>query len=74
MTKTETTNYTTPGNHNLHIPSKEYFSRFASNRLTNTDFCTDCAGNAVEKTETAIRWTYSNEKKRGMKFLYKGWN
>lgn len=71
MTETKTT-YVTPGNHNLHIPSKKDFRLYASNLLTNTDFCTDCPGCAAQKTASAIGWTLSNEKKRGMSWLY-GW-
>jgi hypothetical protein len=64
MTK-QSTPYITPGSNNLHIPSRSEFLRLTSNLLTTSDFCTDySSGYAIDKVSSAIRWTYSNEKRR----------
>lgn len=64
------TSYTTPGSHNLHIPSHSEFHRYTSNRIVMGDFCTDYnSGFAVEEAASAIRWTIKNEKKRNTKSL-----
>lgn len=54
-------NYTKKHN-TLHIPTREEFHRYASNTLSESDFCTDYPGlpsYQVNKTASAIRWTIS---------------
>lgn len=56
-----TENYTKKHN-TLHIPSREEFHRYASNTLSEADFCTDYPGREgcqINKTSSAIRWTIS---------------
>lgn len=43
-------------------PSREEFHRYASNLLTEADFCTYSPGNAVNKAANALRWTVNNNK------------
>lgn len=64
MTETHT-HYTTPGNHNLKVPSRDEFHRFASNLLSNADFCTDYpADYIIDKTSSALRWTIMNARNK----------
>lgn len=54
-------NYTKKHN-TLHIPSREEFHRYASNTLSEADFCTDYPGREgcqINKTSSALRWTTS---------------
>lgn len=54
-----TENYTKKHN-TLHIPSREEFHRYASNTLSEADFCTDYPGRdgyQVNKAASAINWT-----------------
>lgn len=56
-----TENYTKKHN-TLHIPSREEFHRYASNTLSEADFCTDYPGREgcqINKTSSALRWTIS---------------
>lgn len=70
MTETKTKkNYTTPGSHNLQIPAKNHFLRYACEILAESgaDFCTNHAGRpgmVVDKIASSISWTYKNEKNR----------
>ena len=60
MTETHT-HYTTPGNHNLRIPSREEFHRYASDTLSEADFCTDYPTEyAINKIASSLRWTKIN--------------
>ena len=60
MTETHT-HYTTPGNHNLRIPSREEFHRYASDTLSEADFCTDYPTEyTVNKIASSLRWTKIN--------------
>ena len=61
MTETQT-KYTTPGTHNLQIPSIEEFHRYANNLITDGDFdATHPSGNQIGKVDSALRWTYKNQ-------------
>lgn len=45
--------------------SRSEFHRFASNLLSESDFCTEYpSSRQTEKVATAINWTYKNEKWR----------
>ena len=60
MTETQS-HYTTPGNHNLKTPSREEFHRYASDTLSEADFCTDYpTGYTVSKIASSLRWTKIN--------------
>lgn len=51
----------------LHIPTREEFHRYASNLLSESDFCTDYSGYPdvqASKVEAAIKWTLKIEQKR----------
>lgn len=62
MTETRS-HYMTPGNHNLRIPSREEFHRYATDLLTEFDFCTDYPnGHMVGKIASSLRWTINNSK------------
>lgn len=53
----------TQKNHKLQIPSREEFHRYASDILSNADFCTDYpAGYVAQKIASSIRWTKNNAK------------
>lgn len=55
--------YITPGNHNLKVPSREEFHRYASDLLFDADFCTDYpTGYTVDKVASSLRWTISNSR------------
>ena len=59
----KTKNYTQKHN-TLHIPTREEFHRYASNTLSEADFCTDHPGDAgyqVNKVASSIRWTVSRK-------------
>lgn len=66
MAKTNTkTHYTTPGSNNLRIPSRQEFQRYRQNDISQSDFCTQRAGDAgrqASKVASAIRWTIVNSK------------
>lgn len=63
--KTATSKYIVPGSHNLQIPAEGEFHRYASNRITISDFDMSHSNElAVNKVAAAIRWTLNNEKKR----------
>lgn len=62
MTETQS-HYTTPGNHNMRIPSRENFNRYAVEILSEHDFCTEYpTGHAVDKVASSLRWTLNNHK------------
>lgn len=66
MTETQS-HYMTPGNHNLKIPSKEAFHRYASDLLSKADFCTDYpTGYTVSKIASSLRWTLNNSKQKNL--------
>ena len=69
MTETQS-HYMTPGSHNLKIPSREEFHRYASDILSEADFCTDYpTGYTVSKIASSLRWTLSNSKQKN----FGGW-
>lgn len=74
MTKTTTqpkTKYTTPGSHNLYIPSKSEQLRYANNKITLSDFdTTHPSGHAIDETANALRWTYKSLSNLG----FSAWN
>lgn len=50
----------------LNIPSREEFHRYASNSITEHDFCTDYPGYdgyQIDKVASSIRWTLKNKRK-----------
>ena len=56
MTTETQSHYTTPGNNNLKIPSREEFHRYASDTLSEADFCTDYPTSyTVDKMSSSIR-------------------
>ena len=64
MTETQS-HYATPGSHNLKTPSRDEFHRYASDLLSETDFCTDYhAGYIAGKIGSALRWTINNSKQK----------
>lgn len=66
MTETRL-HYTTPGNHNLKIPSREEFHRYASNVLSESDFCTYYpTGYTANKIASSLRWTIDNSKQKNL--------
>lgn len=59
--------YMTPGNHNLKIPSREEFHRYASDILSEADFCTDYPTDyTVNKIASSLRWTLNNSKQKNL--------
>lgn len=69
MTETQS-HYMTPGNHNLEIPSREEFHKYASDILSEADFCTDYpTGYTVSKIASSLRWTANNSKQK----IFGGW-
>lgn len=51
------------------IPTREEFHRYASNVLSDSDFCTDFPGYPyyqVNKVASSLKWTYNNEKRRNI--------
>lgn len=65
-----TKNYYTSSNYMglTNIPSKEDFSKYASNLVTLSDFETDHSNcQQIEKVANAINWTIKNNKKKGNK-------
>lgn len=66
MTETRS-HYTTPGSHNLKTPSREEFHRYASDLLSEVDFCTDYpTGYTVSKIASSLRWTLNNSKQKNL--------
>ena len=68
---TVTKNYYTSSNYETikPIPSREEFHRFASNELSEGDFCTNHpSGFQINKVSSAIRWTYANDKGKSYKY------
>ena len=67
----ETRNYyTTSSNYATinPIPSREEFHRYASNELSEGDFCTNHpSGYQINKVSSALRWTYANDRGRSKK-------
>lgn len=58
-------NYTEETHETLTIPTREEFHRYASNTLSESDFCTDypgISGYQINKVDSAIRWTLKNKK------------
>lgn len=63
---TKSNNHTT-----LPLYSREELHRYASNLLSEEDFCTEYpSGWQIEQCSHALSWTYSNEKKRKWKTMY----
>lgn len=61
----KTRNYYTSSNYANSIPAREEFHKYASNEISEGDFCTNySSGYQINKVANAISWTYSNEKKR----------
>ena len=53
-------NNTIETHNTLIIPTREEFHRYASNTLTESDFCTDyhgIAGIQIGRVDSSIRWT-----------------
>ena len=64
MTETQS-HYATPGSHNFKTPSRDEFHRYASDLLSETDFCTDYpAGYIAGKIASSLRWTINNSKQK----------
>ena len=64
MTETQS-HYVTPGSHGLKTPSRDEFHRYASDLLSETDFCTDYpAGYIAGKIASSLRWTINNSKQK----------
>lgn len=60
---TETQSYTIPGSHNVQIPTKEEFHRYAMNLLHEEDFSTSYPSEHVaQNIASSFRWTKSNSK------------
>lgn len=59
-----TTTYKTPGNHNLQIPTKEEFNRYATNVLQETDFSSNHPagkdGRTIKNIWASLNWTIKN--------------
>lgn len=69
---TNNRNYYTSSNYANTIPSREEFNRYASNLLSEGDFCTNYpSGYQVNRVAESISWTLSNEKKRNNNYSYK---
>lgn len=50
--------YTTPGSHNLKIPSRDEFHRFAMNKLTQADFMDDKpTGFVIDRISQSTHWS-----------------
>lgn len=50
----------------LTIPTREEFHRYASNTLTESDFCTDyhgIPGIQINRVDSAIRWTMKRKRR-----------
>lgn len=63
--------YTNPSNNNLRIPTREEFHRYASNLLSDGDFCTNYpSGYQVNRVSEAIKWTENNDRKRMNNYSY----
>lgn len=63
MTETQL-HYTTPGNHNLPIPSREEFHKYAMEKLWVSDFCTESPNEyLIGNIERSIRWTKKHARK-----------
>lgn len=62
-------NYYTNKNYDTkNIPTYEEFHRFASNVLSENDFCTNYnSGTQVHKVAKSLRWTYANDRGRSKK-------
>lgn len=59
--KSKNPHYTTPGSHNLRIPSREEFQHFCSNLLNEKDFSTVYpAGYQAARVKNALDWTIRN--------------
>lgn len=68
----KTKNYTQKHN-TLHIPTREEFHRYASNLLSESDFCTDYPGYPevqASKVEAAIKWTRRIDQNRNINYGY----
>lgn len=64
---------TTKSNNHTTLPlySREELHRYASNILSESDFCTDYpSGWQIEQCASSLSWTCNNEKKRKWKKLY----
>ena len=67
----EKTKYETPGNHNLHIPSREEFHRYSVEWISEADFCTDFPGDPgriINKIASALNWSKNPTKWKFKKF------
>lgn len=47
--------------HELNIPTREGFHRYAGNLLAPDDFNTTCPNNSIGRTCEAIEWSISHE-------------
>lgn len=68
----KTTDYTTPGNHNHTIPSREEFHRYCINSISNADYCTDypdSSGRIIDNIARSINWTIATSKQK----YFGGW-
>ena len=65
-------NYYTNKNYDTkNTPSNEDFHHFASNILSECDFCTNYnSGIQIDKVVQSLRWTYANDKGRSKKRSY----
>lgn len=59
----------------LRIPSREEFHRYASNLLTEWDFCTDfppvLSHGQADRVASAMRWTQANAVGRTYNYKFK---
>ena len=65
--------YITKSNNHTTLPvySREEFHRYASNLLSEADFCTEYpSGWQIKQCASALGWTLKNEKKRHWKTIY----
>ena len=60
MTETQS-KYITPGSHNMSIPTREEFHRYASDILSKESFNTQYPnGHVIENIARSLRWTTSH--------------
>ena len=62
--------YTETGHHDIRIPSRDDFHKYAMNILSDSDFCTEYpTGHVIDAITSSLRWTKSNAKRKN----FKGW-
>ena len=67
---TNNRNYYLSSNYADTIPTREEFHRYASNELSEGDFCTSYpSGYQVDRVAYALKWTINNEKKRNTDYV-----